>query len=95
MDNVPRKSFANPASIEATTVAKKNKFKIHCLKPPKDEFSIDPFIYLVPQQPIVMDFIDAELQKVRNTKVGIFFSVDLVKPLNNDKITAFLPFLSD
>jgi len=89
VENVPRKRIANPASIEATTVAINNRFKTHCLKLPKDELSIDPFNYLVSQQTNIMDFIDAELQKVPNMKVGISISVDLVKPLNNDKITAF------
>ena len=89
VENVPWKRVANPASIEATTVAIKNGFTTHCSKLPKDELSIDPFNYLVSQQPNIMDFIDAELQKVPNVKVGISISVDVVKPLNNDKITAF------
>ena len=89
VENVPRKKIANPASIEATTVAMNNRFTTHCLKLPEDELSIDPFSYLASQQPNIMDFIDAELQKVPNMKVGISISVDLVKPLNNDKITAF------
>ena len=36
-----------------------------------------------------MDFIDAELQKVPNMKIGITIAVDLVKPLNKDNVTAF------
>ena len=87
--NVPQKRFANPASIEATTVALNNRFTTHCLKLPKDELSIDPFNYLVLHQPNIMDFVDAQLQKVLNMKVGISISVDLVEPLNNDKVTAF------
>ena len=42
-----------------------------------------------------MHFIDSELQKVPNMKIGLTIAVDLVKPLNNDKITAFFnSFLS-
>ena len=36
-----------------------------------------------------MDFIDTELQKAATMKIGLTIAVDLVKPLNNDKITAF------
>ena len=36
-----------------------------------------------------MDFIQTELRKVPILKVGITISVNLVKLLNNDKITAF------
>ena len=36
-----------------------------------------------------MDFIQTVLQKVPILKVGITISVNLVKLLNNDKITAF------
>ena len=59
--------------LKPTTVAIKNRFTTHCLQLPKDELSIDPFNYLVSQQPNVMDSIDAELQKVPNMKVGIPF----------------------
>ena len=42
-----------------------------------------------------MDFIDTELQKVANMKIGLTIDVDLVKPLNNDKVTAlFNSFLA-
>ena len=88
-ENVPWKRVANPASTEATTMAINNRFTTHCLKLLKDDLSIDPFIYLVSQQPNIMDFIDANLQKVPNMKDGLSISVDLVKPLNNDKITVF------
>ena len=89
VENIPRKRVVNPASIEATTVALNKRFTTHCLKLPKDELSIDPFKYLVLQQTNIMDLIDAELHKVSNMKVGISISVDLVKPLNVDGITAF------
>ena len=88
-ESVPRKRVANPASIEAAPGKINNRFKTRCLKLPKDELYIDPFNYLVSQQPNKTDLIDAELQKVRNVKVGISISVDLAKPLNNDKIKAF------
>ena len=41
------------------------------------------------QQPNTMHFLDAEIQKVLKIKTDISNSVDLVKPLSNDKITAF------
>ena len=89
-ENVPRKRTGNPAQVEATTVAVNNRFKTHCLKLPKEEISIiDPFNFLVIHQQSIMDFIDAELQKVANMKIGLTIAVDLVKPLNNDKVTAF------
>ena len=34
-----------------------------------------------------MDFIDNELQKVANMKIGLTIAVNLVKPLNNDEVT--------
>ena len=89
VENIPRKRVANPAPIKATTVAINNRFKTHCRKLPKAGLSIDPVNCLVSQQPNIMDFIDAELQKVPNMKLVFSISVDLVKPLNNDKITAF------
>ena len=70
-------------------MALNNQFKTHCLKLPKDELSIDPFNYLVSQQQSIIDFIDAELQKVPIMENGFTIAVDLVKPLNNDKVTAF------
>ena len=88
-ENLTRKGNGNPAQVEATTVAVNNRFKTHCLKLPKDELSIDPFNYLVSQQRSKIDFIDAELQKVPNVKIGFTIAVDLVKPLNNDKVTTF------
>ena len=86
--NFPWKT-ANPASIEVTTVANNNRSKTHCLKLPRDKFSFDPFSFLVLQQPNIMDFIDAELQKVPDMRVGVSISINLVKPVNNDTITAF------
>ena len=49
VENV-QKGVANPAPVEATFVAKDNKFTTHCLKLTKDELSVDPFICLVLQQ---------------------------------------------
>ena len=89
VENIPRKSVASPVPMEATTVAINDRFKTHCLKLPKHELSIEPFIFLVSQQPNIMDFTDAEHQKVLNMRVLISFSVDLVKTLSNDKIKAF------
>ena len=80
MEKVPGKEVANPEPIESTTVAIDNRFKTHCLKLPRDEISIGPFNFLVSQQPNKIDFIDAELQKVPNSKVGIFIYFDLLKP---------------
>ena len=88
-ENLTHKGNGNPAQVEAMTLAVNNRFKTHCLKLPKDELSIDPFNYLASQQQSIIDFIDAELQKVPNMKIGFTIAVDLVKPLNNDKVTAF------
>ena len=88
-ENLTRKGNGNPAQVEATTVAVNNRFKTHCLKLPKDELSIDPFNCLVSQHRRIIDFIDAELQKVPIMKIGFTIAVELVKPLNNDKVTAF------
>ena len=84
-ENLTRKGNGNPAQVEATTVAVNNKR----LKLPKYELSIDPFNYLISQQQSIIDFIDAELQRVPNMKIGFNIAVDLVKPLNNVKVTAF------
>ena len=76
-------------------MAVNDRFKTHCLKLPKEEVSnIDPFNYLVMHQQSIMDFIDTELQKVATMKIGLTIAVDLVKPLNNDKVTAFISFLA-
>ena len=64
--NFPRKRVANPPTIEASTAAINNRYKTHSLKLPTGEHSIDPVKYLVSQQPNIMDFIDAKLQKVPN-----------------------------
>ena len=89
-ENVSRKRTGNPAQVETTTVAVNNRFKTHCLKLPKEEVSIiDPFKYLVMHQQSIMDFIDTERQNVPNMKIGLTITVDLVKPLNNDNVTAF------
>ena len=89
-ENLARKGNRDPAQVEATTtVAVKNRFETHCLKLPKDELSIDPFNYLVSQQQSVIDFIDAELHKFPNMKIGFTIAVELVKLLNKDKVTAF------
>ena len=77
------------AQVEATTVAVTYRFKTHCLKMPKDELSIDTFNYLLSQQQSLMDFVDAELKKVPNMIIGITIAVDLMKPVNNDKVLAF------
>ena len=88
-DNIPRKKTGNPDQVEATTVAVENRFRMHCLKLPREISVIDPFNYLVMHQQGIMDFIDTELQKVFKMKIGLTIAVDLVKPLNNDKVTAF------
>ena len=89
-ENVRRKRTGSPAQVEATTVALNDRFKTHCLKLRKEEVSIiDPFSYLVKHQQSIMDFIDTELQKKVNMKIGLTFAVDLVKPLNNDEFMAF------
>ena len=89
-ENIPRKVTGNPDQVEATTVAVNNRFRMHCLKLPREEISvIDPFNYLVMHQRGIKDFIDTELQKVPRMKTGLTIAVDLVKPLNNDKVTAF------
>ena len=85
--NLTRQGNGNPAPIEATTVAVNNRFRTHCLKLPKDELSTDPFNYSVSQQHSKLDFIDTELQKIPDIKIGFTIAVDLVKPLN--KVTAF------
>ena len=63
-ENLTGEGNRNPSQVEATTVAVNKRFKTHCLKLPKDELSIDPFNYLVSQQQSIIDFIDAEFQKV-------------------------------
>ena len=89
-ENVPRKGTGDPAPVEATTVAVKNRFETHCSKLPKEEVSIiDPFNYLVMHQQSIMVFIVTEHQKVPNKKVGLTVAANLVKPLNKDKVTAF------
>ena len=89
-DNIPRKGTGNPAQVEATTVAVNNRFRMHCSKLPREEISVsDPFNYLVMHQQGIMDFIATELQKVPKMKVGLTIAVNLVKPSNNDKVTAF------
>ena len=94
-ESLTHKGNGNSAQVEATTVAVNNRFKTLCLKLPKDELSIDTFNYLVFRQQCIIDFIDAEFQKVPNMKIGFTIAVDLVKPLNNDKVTAsFNSFLA-
>ena len=95
-ENVPRKRTGNPAQVKATTMAVKDSFITHCLNLPNQEVSIiDPFKYLVMHQQSIIDSIDTELQKVTIMKFGRTIAVDFVKPLNNDKITAFFrPFFA-
>ena len=46
-------------------------------------------------QQSIMDFIAIEIRKLHNEKIGLTIAVDLVKPLNNDTVTAsFNSFLA-
>ena len=91
MEEVPtvRNYSSNPVPVEFTATAISSRFQTHRLKLERGNDSLDPFNYLISQQPRIMDFIDDELRAVRNMKIGMSIAVKLVKPLTNDDVTAF------